>query len=66
MFAKKKKFSGEKMNWQNIETAPEDKTRILALSTTGRIYIIYFEGVWHNMPELDFTHWMPLPKPPEE
>lgn len=52
-------------NWKDIETAPEDKTDILACSTTGRIYIINFDGKWHNMPDLDFTHWMPLPEPPK-
>ncbi len=53
------------MNWKNIETAPEDKTPILAFSTKKNIYIIHFDGKWHNKSELDFTHWMPLPEPPK-
>ncbi len=57
----KKAESFTSSNWKSIESAPEDGTPILGYSTMGRIYIIKFDGRWHNMPECDFTHWMPLP-----
>lgn len=54
------------MNWNNIDSSPEDGTHILGYSTMGRVYIISFNGKWHNMPKVDFTHWMPLPELPME
>lgn len=70
---------GEEMSeWQPIETAPKDGTRIvLATSDTayaGRWAESQYIGMWWmsgdyvaafskmNPP----THWMPLPQPPKE
>lgn len=55
--------------WQPIETAPKDETRVL-LGRAGvpSLHTAFWRGgVWHcgnlsyfNNP----THWMPLPAPP--
>jgi len=57
--------------WQPIETAPKDRTQILAVTNDGRIMIWSAEMLRRimsgNQPfHLQFpaTHWMPLPKPP--
>lgn len=61
------------MNWQPIETAPKDGTRILVYRKLERGYEHRRVGVdlfvndnWRKsrlfMPP---THWMPLPKPPQ-
>lgn len=66
-----------KSQWQPMDTAPKDGTRVLV---TGSRYlpVAAFYGVYHpnakGKPEwrvcpsghrLDPTHWMPLPEPPE-
>ena len=77
----------EASEWQPIETAPKDGTRILALlrwgysdGTAGETQtVIYWYGgglFWvvpipmNYVQGLDSdvapTHWMPLPKPPEQ
>ena len=66
----------EENRWQPIETAPDDYTTFLAwpdwagcgiaivrLNGTGDFYD-HSEDLRDDEPE--FTHWMPLPKPPEE
>ncbi len=57
--------------WQPIETAPQDGTRILVFTVHGDIEISEWyticifdpptEGWNSNEP----THWMPLPEPPK-
>ena len=60
--------------WQPIETAPKDETRILmyrtgyAESTAVGAYWPTWEQ-WVSVPgsyTWKPTHWMPLPKPPSE
>ena len=67
--------------WQPIETAPKDGTRVLiAFQSIGQWVILsaYWntrEDVWTDDAVVSFgyeetaeyepTHWMPLPKPPE-
>ncbi len=60
-------------HWQPIKTAPKDGTRILIRASYG-IGVMY--GRWRERHgrfafaeccgrNVDPTHWMPLPKPPE-
>ena len=66
------------MEWQPIETAPKNETRILVCATlrgaslgSGRdVAIAWWDAhyeIWvtgfQNNPEP--THWMPLPEPPK-
>ena len=61
--------------WQPIETAPKDSKSIILLDRNGTSY----SGFWRNHTgwnpddnnhlscyDTNPTHWMPLPKPPEE
>lgn len=66
------------MEWQDINTAPKDGTRILISSGRGISAVEWLDNeieYWHvddnkhgpfalrgSAP----THWMPLPKPPVE
>jgi hypothetical protein len=66
--------------WQPIETAPRDGTRILAWTGEEIVTVDYhgsymvsgmeFDGFWYQESESGrgttffVTHWMPLPKPP--
>jgi hypothetical protein len=59
------------MKWKPIETAPKDRTYILAVTTSGIVWLVS----WDKMREewtrfncrdsgLNLTHWMPLPQSP--
>jgi hypothetical protein len=63
----------EAKQWQPIETAPKDGTRILLFTkmygpSTG--HWDAFNGSWvlHSVlnSEAEITHWQPLPTPPTE
>lgn len=66
-----------KMEWQPIETAPKDGTKILSFEDDefavvwwqldrwgkeGQWSVTASRGGWYLSP----THWMPLPNPPEK
>jgi len=62
------------MIWQPIETAPRDGTSVLVYSSkwfpgTNDCDIAFVAfGVWETlegMRNMNPTHWMPLPSPPE-
>lgn len=66
----------EMTEWQPIETAPKDGSKILAWFADGDYSIIYwgaYDGSWvQSLPGLGsdsgyspdtFIHWMPLPEP---
>lgn len=61
-------------NWQPIETAPKDGTRLLVFSPVDGVVSSHWEaGTWqglpwrapHNAAKAAPTYWMPLPAPPE-
>lgn len=58
------------MEWQNIETAPKDGTRILVIGGLwDKVEIALADGEWWSMRRKQGasgppTHWMPLPPPP--
>ena len=60
------------MKWQTIASAPINAPIDLWSPTIGRQTDCEWDwhgGCWKNMEgrfyEDDFTHWMPLPEPPE-
>ena len=61
--------------WQTMETAPRDGTRVLCFAPpssseylTARLRVDWWhEGGWWQMrPVQPYTHWRPLPAPPEK
>lgn len=65
--------------WLTIETAPKDGTKCLFFAPGNprasnfnacidQIRVDHFEAEWprarHQLPEAPYTHWMPLPSPP--
>jgi hypothetical protein len=69
------------MNWQPIDTAPKDGTKILVFDGVDMTTVRWMDGrsewwpgEWQlvcagmNAEECEFykpTHWMPLPEPPQ-
>lgn len=53
--------------WQPIETAPKDGS-ILAVTRNGIVkQVCWNNGIWAGAGyDIKLTHWMPLPKPPED
>lgn len=65
------------MQWQPMETAPKDGTIVLGYDRKAKKWNVKFMtyhttmtgGYWRNevvTGVFNPTHWMPLPKPPEE
>lgn len=63
------------MEWQPIESAPRDGSILLVHDLDLGVCLGYwsdeYEGGWMAQDEVgeycgDLTHWMQLPKPPEE
>ena len=52
------------MEWQPIETAPKDGTRILMWSQKHSSVSYDSWADFCRMNNPSFTHWMPLPPPP--
>ena len=59
-------------DWQPIETAPKDGTRILLWIEPTKIWMPYswngtrWMGDDYPLNMAWATHWMPLPPPPQE
>jgi len=47
------------------ERLPEEKQNVLALDRTGTAYHWEYSRSLSNIFVSDYTHWMPLPQPPE-
>jgi hypothetical protein len=61
------------MNWQPIETAPKDGTRVMVFCPDRGVMEARFNqtyGRWgdpvYSEWDCEPTHWMPLPPAPEE
>ena len=62
---------GKATGWQPIETAPKDGKRFIAYSPgSGLLFSMHWDGdcflTDHELWNGHFTHWMPLPSPPEQ
>lgn len=63
-----------KFKWQPIETAPMNGLWVYAVSHWNiyqRAAMHFDMGYWQDYKDTpvdlrDFTHWMPLPEPPDE
>ena len=56
----------EKQRWIPVsERLPEEKQTVLALDKTGTAYHWEYSRSLSNIFVSDYTHWMPLPQPPE-
>ena len=56
----------EKQRWIPVsERLPEEKQTVLALDKTGTAYHWEYARSLSNIFVSDYTHWMPLPEPPE-
>lgn len=64
------------MSWQPIETAPEDSLGVVVYARMtccggngGRVVMVAGRdgGLWVYPGDhcFEFTHWMPLPEPPQ-
>jgi hypothetical protein len=55
-------------NWQPISTAPKDRRILLYYPepTNAPNIIIGYAGEHNGHKEITHTHWMELPKPPEQ
>lgn len=57
------------MDWQPIETAPK-RTKLLLFSPPygwnkfGEMGVGYIDPKYVGNPDYKWTHWMPLPEPP--
>lgn len=55
------------MAWQPIETAPKDRPILAYLKSAGIQVIRWGRHGWTNcMWQVEPTHWMPLPDPPND
>lgn len=58
--------------WRPIETAPKDGARVLCFAPAIHGYRAHmrtdaYEDGWWNCPRAHpYTHWQPLPEPPED
>ena len=61
------------INWQPIETAPHDGSRILVYADYEMFVVRWIDDWWHvndnkhgpySLRGPEPTHWMPLPEPP--
>ena len=56
----------ERMRWVPVgERLPKEKQDVLALDRTGTAYHWQYSRSLSNIFVGYYTHWMPLPKPPE-
>jgi hypothetical protein len=68
----------DERQWQPIETAPKDGTRVLVFEATYGMAVAAWDSYWQWVERgadyatevwgngtIEPTHWMPLPQPPE-